>query len=189
MAATTSSTQAGWKVPRPFPGRGKSGSRASAAMAGWSASSEPATSDIAKVVVGKEALATASAASALSRSRRVGASRPAPSAVKKSIRSTPARSAASTSRQVAIEPSSSIVARGWSCAAAPRWITVRTPRTALRRARWSVSSPRAICTLTRSAPSRRGSLTMQRTGRPASVSRGSSAEPMKPVAPVTSSIA
>ena len=50
-------------------------------------------------------------------------------------------------------------------------------------------SPSAICTRTRSAPSRRGSRTRQRTGVPPATRRGSSAEPTSPVAPVSRSIA
>src|SRR5215216_1697205 len=68
--------------------------------------------------------------------------------------------------------------------AAARWITVFTPRIALRKEPGSDRSPSAICTRTRSGPSRRGSRTRQRTRSPSAVSRRSRAEPTFPVAPV-----
>src|SRR3954447_9409340 len=64
-------------------------------------------------------------------------------------------------------------------------MTVFTPRIALRKEPGSDRSPSAICTRTRSGPSRRGSRTKQRTRCPSAVSRRSSAEPTLPVAPVS----
>src|SRR4051794_20498503 len=69
--------------------------------------------------------------------------------------------------------------------AAARWITVLTPRMALRNEPGSDRSPKAICTRTRSGPRRRGSRTRQRTRRPSAVSRRRSADPTLPVAPVS----
>src|SRR3954467_5647224 len=63
-------------------------------------------------------------------------------------------------------------------------MTVSTPRSAVRNEAGSDRSPRAICTRTRSAPSRRGSRTRQRTRSPLAVSRRRTAAPMLPVAPV-----
>src|SRR5215216_3082830 len=69
--------------------------------------------------------------------------------------------------------------------AAARWITVFTPRIALRNEPGSDRSPSAICTRTRSGPSRRGSRTRQRTRSPSAVRRRRSADPTLPVAPVS----
>ena len=99
----------------------------------------------------------------------------------------PARSAARTSRQVATPGELLDRAAGWSRITDARWTTVSTPRSAWRNDRGSDRSPSAIWTRTRSAPSRRGSRTRQRTGVPAAVSRLSSGRPMVPVAPVRSS--
>src|SRR4051794_3276077 len=84
--------------------------------------------------------------------------------------------------------SSSIDPPGWSRIVAARWTTVLTPRNALRNEGGSARSPRAIWTRTRSAPSRRGSRTRQRTAVPPATSRLSSADPTRPVAPVSRSI-
>src|SRR3954452_3030677 len=131
---------------------------------------------------------TASSASALARRNRVRSCALAPSALKKTKRRTPAASAAWTMRHVAMPLSSSIEPRGWSRMAAARCTTVVTPRSALRNDGGSARSPRAIWTRTRSAPSRRGSRTRQRTGVRAAVRRRSTAEPTRPVAPVSSSM-
>ena len=64
---------------------------------------------------------------------------------------------------------------------------MRTPRSAWRNDAGSARSPSAICTRTRAGPSRRGSRTRQRTASPRPVSRGSSADPTRPVAPVSRS--
>src|SRR3954451_155098 len=67
-------------------------------------------------------------------------------------------------------------------------MTVSTPRSACRLRRASPSrarSPRASCTSTRCRPRRLGSRTRARTGSPESSSRGSSALPIVPVAPVS----
>ena len=77
--------------------------------------------------------------------------------------------------------------RGWSRSVAARWTTVFTPRSAWRHEAGSERSPIASWTRTRSAPSRRGSRTRQRTGSPRAVRRRSTAEPTSPVAPVSSS--
>src|SRR5262245_44159705 len=71
---------------------------------------------------------------------------------------------------------------------AARWITVSTPRSACLVTRGSPSSsrsPSAIRTSTRSRPRRRGSRTSTLTSSPVSSSRGTSALPTVPVAPVT----
>ena len=97
-------------------------------------------------------------------------------------RFTPARSAARTRRRVATASSSSIEPPGWSRIAAARWTTVSTPRIALRKEAGLPRSPSAICTRTRSGPSRRGSRTRTRTGSPAATSRRRSGVPTVPVA-------
>ena len=74
-------------------------------------------------------------ASAFARKNRVREWCSAPSAEKNTKRRAPARSAARTSRSVATALSSSIEARGWSRIDAARWITVCTPRSALRNER------------------------------------------------------
>ncbi len=108
----------------------------------------------------------------------------APIALKKRKRFTPARSAERSSRTVASPFSSSIVPRGWSRIVAARWITVSTPRIAWRIENGSARSPSAICTLTRSGPSRLGSRTSTRTSCPDPSSSGNSSPPITPVAPV-----
>ena len=62
-----------------------------------------------------------------------------------------------------------------------------TPRSACRHDAGSDRSPIASCTRTRSAPSRRGSRTRQRTGSPPAARRRSTADPTSPVAPVSRS--
>ena len=85
------------------------------------------------MVVRSAASATARSASALARCRRPGWCGVAPSAEKKTKCSTPALSAARSSRQVAMPASSSIVACGWSRWEAARWTTTRAPRMAWRK--------------------------------------------------------
>src|SRR4051812_25514280 len=127
-------------------------------------------------------------ASALARSNRVRLCVVAPRADMKTKRSTPARSAAPTMRHVAIPLSSSIEPFAWSRGDPARWMTVSTPRIALRNDGGSARSPRAICTRTRSAPSSLGSRTRQRTGMPWPIRRVSRAAPTVPEAPVRRSI-
>ena len=67
---------------------------------------------------------TADSASALARKKRVRWNSLVPSAEKKTKRSTPACSAARSSRAVASPFNSSTFAAGWSRIAAARWITV-----------------------------------------------------------------
>src|SRR3954453_16269334 len=141
----------------------------------------------AKTVWAMDEARTASSASALARRKRVRSWVLAPSAEKNTNRSTPARSAASTIRQVAIPLSSSIEPCGWSRIEAARCTTVSTPRSALRNEGGSDRSPSAICTRTRSGPRPRGSRTRQRTGSRAAVRRRRRADPTSPVAPVSSS--
>ena len=86
----------------------------------------------ANVVVRRSASSTACSAIALARCRRLGWCGVAPRAEKKTKCSTPACSAARSSRQVAMPASSSIVACGWSRGEAARWTTVRAPRSAWR---------------------------------------------------------
>src|SRR4051794_3754484 len=69
--------------------------------------------------------------------------------------------------------------------AAARCTTVSTPRSACRNEAGLARSPSAICTRTRSGPSRRGSRTRQRTCLPSAIRRRSSADPTVPVAPVS----
>src|SRR3954466_9595780 len=137
-----------------------------------------------KTVVWRSDSSTARSASALARKKRAREWRLAPIAEKKTNRLVRARSAARTSRKVATPFSSSMEARGWSRIAAARWITVSTPRRALRNEAGSDRSPSAICTRTRSLPSRRGSRTSTRTRSPRAVRRRSTCEPTFPVAPV-----
>src|SRR3954452_21970662 len=138
-----------------------------------------------KTVVWRSDSSTARSARAFARKKRAREWRLAPIAEKKMKRFVRARSAARTSRSVATPFSSSIDARGWSRIAAARWITVSTPRRALRKEAGSERSPSAICTRTRSLPSRRGSLTSTRTRSPRAVSRLSTCLPTFPVAPVS----
>src|SRR3954452_8006888 len=138
----------------------------------------------AKTVVGRADSSTARAARAFARKKRAGEWSDAPSALKKTTRSVRAGSPARTSRSVATPFSSSIDARGWSRIAAARWMTVFTPRSALRNEAGSERSPSAICTRTRSLPSRRGSRASTRTRSPRAVSRRSTCDPTFPLAPV-----
>src|SRR4051794_19377499 len=141
--------------------------------------------DGANTVASRSELATACSASALARKKRERECALAPIVEKKRKRCTPPRSAARSSRAVATAFSSSIEAPpSWSRIAAARWITVSTPRRALRNEAGLERSPSAICTRTRSPPRRRGSRTRQRTGLRAATSRRSSAVPTLPVAPV-----
>src|SRR3954451_19720736 len=137
-----------------------------------------------KIVVWSSESSTARSASAFARKKRAREWRLAPIAEKNTKRFVRARSAARTSRSVATPFSSSIEARGWSRIAAARWITVSTPRRAFRKEAGSDRSPSAICTRTRSLPSRRGSRTSTRTRSPRAVSRRRTCEPTLPVAPV-----
>src|SRR3954453_47744 len=138
-----------------------------------------------KTVVWRSDSSTARSASALARKKRAREWRLAPIAEKNTNRLVRARSAARTSRKVATPFSSSMEARGWSRMAAARWITVSTPRRALRNEAGSDRSPSAICTRTRSLPSRRGSRTSTRTRSPRAVNRVSTCLPTFPVAPVS----
>src|SRR5437764_2385981 len=133
------------------------------------------------------AASTACSAAAFARKKRDCECSEAPIAEKKMKRSTPACSAARTSRSVPSPLTSSIVARSrsWSRMAAARWTTVVTPRRALRNDDASERLPSAICTRTRSGPSRRGSRTSARTGWPEPTTRRRSADPTLPVAPVS----
>src|SRR4051812_39737385 len=136
------------------------------------------------IVVWSSESSTARSASAFARKKRAREWRLAPIAEKNTKRFVRARSAARTSRSVATPFSSSIEARGWSRIAAARWITVSTPRRAFRKEAGSDRSPSAICTRTRSLPSRRGSRTSTRTRSPRAVSRRRTCLPTFPVAPV-----
>src|SRR5256714_4324801 len=135
-------------------------------------------------VVSSSDSATARSATALAWKNREGACSLAPIVEKKRKRFTPPRSDARRRRAVATAFTSSIDAPSRSRMAAARWITVSTPRSALRKDAGLARSPSAICTRTRSAPSRRGSRTRQRTGLRAATKRRNSAVPTLPVAPV-----
>src|SRR3954452_22465417 len=141
--------------------------------------------DGANTVVSSSDSTTARSATALAWKKREGACSLAPIVEKKRKRFTPLRSDARRRRAVATALTSSIDAPSRSRMAAARWITVSTPRSALRKDAGLARSPSAICTRTRSAPSRRGSRTRQRTGLRAATSRRSSAVPTLPVAPVS----
>src|SRR5690242_981387 len=141
--------------------------------------------DGANTVVSRSDSATARSASALARKKREGECSLAFSVEKNRNRFTPPCSEARRSRTVATAFTSSIDAPSRSRMAAARWITVSTPRSALRNEAGFARSPSAICTLTRSPPSRRGSRTRQRTGLRAATSRRSSAVPTLPLAPVS----
>src|SRR3954465_9230485 len=138
----------------------------------------------AKTVVCRAESSTARSASAFARKKRAREWSDAPSALKNTKRLVRARSAARTSRSVATPFSSSIEARGWSRIVAARCTTVSTPRSALRNDAGSERSPSAICTRTRSLPSRRGSRASTRTLSPRAVRRRSTWLPTLPDAPV-----
>src|SRR5690242_9645356 len=140
--------------------------------------------DGANTVVSRADSATACSASALAWKKREGACSLAPIVEKNRKRFTPPRSAPRSSRAVATAFTSSIDAPSRSRMAAAKWITVSTPRSAWRNEAGFDRSPSAICTRTRSCPSRRGSRTRQRTGLRAATSRRSSAVPTFPLAPV-----
>src|SRR3954465_943610 len=141
--------------------------------------------DGANTVVSSSDSTTARSATALAWKKREDECSLAPIVEKKRKRCTPPRSDARRRRAVATAFTSSIDAPWRSRMAAARWITVSTPRSALRKEAGLARSPRAICTRTRSAPSRRGSRTRQRTGLRAATRRRNSAVPTLPVAPVS----
>src|SRR6202789_2116139 len=144
--------------------------------------------DGANTVLASRDWTTARSATALARMNLAGLWVSALSVEKNRKRFAPASCAASSSRTVAKPASSSIDPARWSRITLARWITVSTSRNAWRNESGSPRSPSAICTRTRSGPSRRGSRTRQRTDRPSASSRRSSARPTVPVAPVSSSI-
>ena len=189
MQSATSSAQIGCVArcrPGPSPGRPGSTARGARAAAGGGRPGRRRAS-WRRVAVDRLLAATARSASALARCTRERWCGEAPSGVSHRKRSAPARSAARSSRSAARPSISSIVARGWSRSVAARWTTVFTPRRAWRHEAGSERSPIASWTRTRSAPSRRGSRTRQRTWSPRAVRRRSTAEPTSPVAPVSSS--